>query len=191
VNNKAAYTITDQIALLKQREMLFKDEARAYGCLKNISYYRLKGYWWDTQSDISLHRFQSGTYFEDIMERYDFDRKLRLILLEGVLCFYSLLTSQSYFFLFSLQSANLRFGVKKRRMPYPRITSGVIQIRCLPASNRKREAQNHPACNINRGIPAFAGMTRFGMNTCTKRYRASFFEVLSGIIDSNRNTVGF
>jgi abortive infection bacteriophage resistance protein len=84
MNNKVAYTITDQIALLKQRGMLFKDEVQAYDSLKNISYYRLKGYWWDMQSDISLHLFQPDTYFEDIIERYDFDRKLRLILFEGV-----------------------------------------------------------------------------------------------------------
>jgi abortive infection bacteriophage resistance protein len=84
MNNKVAYTITDQIALLKQRGMFFKDEGQAYDSLKNISYYRLKGYWWDMQRDISLHLFQPGTYFENIMERYDFDRKLRLILFEGI-----------------------------------------------------------------------------------------------------------
>ena len=64
--------------------MLFKDEAQAYNRLKNISYYRLKGYWWDTQSDTLLHTFQSNTYFEDILERYDFDRKLRKILFGGI-----------------------------------------------------------------------------------------------------------
>jgi len=36
--NKSAYTITDQIALLKQRGMLFKDETKAYNQLKQISY---------------------------------------------------------------------------------------------------------------------------------------------------------
>ncbi|MDR1895247.1 MAG: Abi family protein [Prevotellaceae bacterium] len=82
--NKVAYNITDQIALLKQRGMLFKDETQAYDCLKNISYYRLKGYWWDTQSNVSSHLFQPCTYFEDIMERYDFDRQLRLILFDGI-----------------------------------------------------------------------------------------------------------
>ena len=82
--NKPAYTILDQIALLKQRGMLFKDETQAFDRLKNISYYRLKGYWWDAQSDISLHTFQPNTYFEDILARYDFDRKLRQILFGGI-----------------------------------------------------------------------------------------------------------
>ena len=36
------------------------------------------------QSDSVSHLFQSGVYFEDIIERYDFDRKLRLILFGGI-----------------------------------------------------------------------------------------------------------
>jgi abortive infection bacteriophage resistance protein len=64
--------------------MLFKDEAQAHVLLKNISYYRLKGYWWDMQRDKNLHTFHSGVYFEDIVERYDFDRRLRIILFEAI-----------------------------------------------------------------------------------------------------------
>lgn len=82
--NKSAYTVADQVALLKQRGMLFRDEAKAYDRLKDISYYRLKGYWWNMQNDTTQHLFQPGTYFEDILERYDFDRKLRLILFGGI-----------------------------------------------------------------------------------------------------------
>ena len=82
--NKPAYTISDQIALLKQRGMAFRNEAQAHDLLKNISYYRLKGYWWDTQLDAIQHTFQPGTCFEDIMERYDFDRKLRQILFGSI-----------------------------------------------------------------------------------------------------------
>ena len=82
--NKPTYTISDQIALLKQRGMLFKYEAKAFDRLKNISYYRLKGYWWDAQSDTLLHTFQSNTFFEDILARYDFDRILRRILFGGI-----------------------------------------------------------------------------------------------------------
>jgi len=82
--SKPAYTISDQIALLKERGMTFRNEAQAYDFLKNISYYRLKGYWWDTQIGTTQHTFQPGTCFEDIMERYDFDRQLRQILFGGI-----------------------------------------------------------------------------------------------------------
>jgi abortive infection bacteriophage resistance protein len=82
--NKPAISISNQIALLKQRGMLFKDEAAAINFLQNISYYRLKGYWWDMQADKTLHTFQNNTYFEDIIERYNFDRHLRLILFDAI-----------------------------------------------------------------------------------------------------------
>lgn len=39
--NKPAYTVANQIALLKQRGMLFRYEANAPHFLENISYYRL------------------------------------------------------------------------------------------------------------------------------------------------------
>ena len=64
--------------------MTFRNETQAHDLLKNISYYRLKGYWWDAQLDPIQHSFQSGTCFEDIIERYDFDRKLRQILFGSI-----------------------------------------------------------------------------------------------------------
>ena len=82
--NKPAYTINDQISLLKQRGMLFRNETQASECLRNISYYRLKGYWWDMQHDYSQHVFKPDTYFEDVIERYEFDRQLRLILFDAI-----------------------------------------------------------------------------------------------------------
>jgi hypothetical protein len=82
--NKTPYTIADQITLLKQRGMLFNDEQSAHHFLENISYYRLKGYWWDMQDDVTTHTFKPNTYFEDIIDRYYFDRRLRLILFDAI-----------------------------------------------------------------------------------------------------------
>lgn len=82
--NKPAYSIADQIALLKQRGMLFRHEASAHHFLINISYYRLKGYWWDQQSDFANHTFKPDTYFEDVIDHYNFDRHLRLILFDAI-----------------------------------------------------------------------------------------------------------
>ena len=84
MQTKKAYTITEQIDILKLRGMLFRDEAQAIKLLENISYYRLKGYWWDMQDDYKLHTLKANTYFEDIIERYNFDRHLRLILFEAI-----------------------------------------------------------------------------------------------------------
>jgi abortive infection bacteriophage resistance protein len=64
--------------------MIFKDESLSYERLQNISYYRLKGYWWEEQKDRTRHLFRPGTCFENILERYDFDYQLRLILFSGI-----------------------------------------------------------------------------------------------------------
>ncbi|MCV9389141.1 Abi family protein [Reichenbachiella ulvae] len=64
--------------------MRFRNEAEAPHFLQYISYYRLKGYWWDTQSDRVAHTFQDNIFFEDIIERYNFDRHLRLILFDAI-----------------------------------------------------------------------------------------------------------
>ena len=82
--NKTPYSIADQIALLKQRGMLFNDEQSAHHFLENISYYRLKGYWWDMQENVTTHFLKPDTYFEDVIERYNFDRRLRLILFDAI-----------------------------------------------------------------------------------------------------------
>lgn len=64
--------------------MRFKDETIAASYLKNISYYRLKGYWWDMQTDFRQHTLKPDTWFEDIIDRYNFDRHLRLILFDAI-----------------------------------------------------------------------------------------------------------
>lgn len=64
--------------------MNFKDEVSASHFLSNISYYRLKGYWWDMQNDLQQHIFKADTYFEDVIDRYNFDRHLRLILFDAI-----------------------------------------------------------------------------------------------------------
>lgn len=53
--------------------MLFKDETAAKEVLKRVSYYRLKGDWWDMQSDKTQHVFIPNSYFEDVVEKYEFD----------------------------------------------------------------------------------------------------------------------
>jgi len=60
--------------------MHFRNEAAAKEILRNVSYYRLKGYWWEMQSDKTNHLFSPHSYFEDVVEKYEFDRELRLIL---------------------------------------------------------------------------------------------------------------
>jgi abortive infection bacteriophage resistance protein len=82
--NKPARTLQQQIELLKSRGLTFRNENVAIEKLSTISYYRLKGYWWDMQSDLQNHKFANNAVFEDIIERYHFDKKLRQILFDAI-----------------------------------------------------------------------------------------------------------
>ena len=82
--NKVSRTITEQITLLKSRGMLMKDEQTAAFYLGHISYFHLKAYWWDMQTDRINHIFAPNSYFEDAIARYNFDRQLRLILFDAI-----------------------------------------------------------------------------------------------------------
>ncbi len=52
--------------------------------LNHISYYRLKGYWWDMQTDKVKHIFCKNANFKDVITRYLFDKELRLILFDAI-----------------------------------------------------------------------------------------------------------
>lgn len=64
--------------------MFFRDKDFAVDSLKRISYFQLKAYWWDMQRDPVNHIFNNGCYFEDVIERYEFDKALRKILFTAI-----------------------------------------------------------------------------------------------------------
>ena len=82
--NKDSRSIQEQIDLLKHRGMIIEDENFARLHLSHISYYRLKGYWWDMQKDKNQHIFIEETRFENVISRYLFDKELRLILFDAI-----------------------------------------------------------------------------------------------------------
>ena len=60
------------------------DEDMAKLWLSQISYYRLKGYWWDMRKGGSGRRFLPQSAFETVLERYYFDKALQLILFDAI-----------------------------------------------------------------------------------------------------------
>lgn len=65
--------------------MLFKDEKKASHYLSNISYYRLRAYTYPFQDNTKQdHPFIKPIYFEDIIDLYVFDRKLRLLVFDAL-----------------------------------------------------------------------------------------------------------
>lgn len=80
---KPPLTITDQIALLTKRGMIVTDHDFASHHLQHINYYRLRAYWLPFEQDTRNHTFNPGTRFEDVIDLYTFDRRLRLLLLNA------------------------------------------------------------------------------------------------------------
>jgi abortive infection bacteriophage resistance protein len=65
---------------LKARGLTFTDEASAESILSDISYYRLRAYTYPFQDNTKPdHPFSIKVTFEEIIELYKFDRKLRQI----------------------------------------------------------------------------------------------------------------
>ena len=77
--NKQPISIKDQIQLLELRGLNFTDKSFAEHFLAHVSYYRLAGYWWPLQSDKINHTFKANSQFTTVVDLYNFDRELRLI----------------------------------------------------------------------------------------------------------------
>lgn len=72
----------DQLDLLKQRGLVVDGNDQALHALKNIGYYRLSGYLYpfrQTQNDKKLSTFIENTQFDDVLNLYQFDRKLKML----------------------------------------------------------------------------------------------------------------
>jgi len=82
--NKPPLTIPDQISALKDKGLIIDDEVYAASCLSNISYYRLRAYTYPFQDNTDPnHPFIDEVTFEEIIELYKFDHKLRLLLFDA------------------------------------------------------------------------------------------------------------
>ncbi len=81
---KKALTYSEQVALLRSRGMVVDDDAETEFYLRHLNYYRLSAYWLPFEEDHSTHRFLPGTNFRQVLDRYVFDRELRLLVLDAM-----------------------------------------------------------------------------------------------------------
>ena len=81
--NQNPRTIQQQIAILKSRGMAFSDENLATSYLTRISYFRLKYYWTD-MIDVATGHFSDDAIFDTVIQRYEFDKRLRSILFAAI-----------------------------------------------------------------------------------------------------------
>lgn len=82
--NKQIQTFSSQISILKQRGMLIADESAAEVWLRKVSYYRMSGYWYPLLADRQNHIFKMGSTFEQACMLYDFDSRLRQMVLSYI-----------------------------------------------------------------------------------------------------------
>jgi abortive infection bacteriophage resistance protein len=87
--NKQPSTVDQQIVLLRNRGMAIPDDALAARYLATIGYYRLSAYWLPFEESPALgqtrsKRFLPGTEFAAVVAIYVFDRRLRVLLMEGL-----------------------------------------------------------------------------------------------------------
>lgn len=80
---KPPLPIDDQITLLISRGLDIEDRDRAAHYLYHLNYYRLSGYMLPFQEGAD-HHFRTGTTFEQVLNLYLFDRKLRLLLMDAI-----------------------------------------------------------------------------------------------------------
>lgn len=79
--NKPAICVKEQIELLKSRGLIIADENFAERILSNITYYRLSAYMKYFQVN---NRFSKNTTFDDIVNLYNFDKELKLLIFEYI-----------------------------------------------------------------------------------------------------------
>ncbi|MBF0097886.1 MAG: Abi family protein [Magnetococcales bacterium] len=82
--SEPATTFDEQLDKLISRGMVILDRNAALHHLRHINYYRLSGYWYDFESDHETHAFVAGVTFDEVINLYMFDKKLRLLLLNAI-----------------------------------------------------------------------------------------------------------
>ncbi len=81
---KPPLSTSEHIKQLKRRGLAISDEGKTAQYFNNIGYYRLSAYFIPFEQINDHHQFKPGIQFEDILDLYIFDRKLRLIVIEGI-----------------------------------------------------------------------------------------------------------
>lgn len=76
---KSFKTYADQVCILKDRGMIIDDPQMAKTILSTINYYRLSGYWYPFMDKSHSHFIQKIS-FQDILELYNYDMRLRMYL---------------------------------------------------------------------------------------------------------------
>jgi abortive infection bacteriophage resistance protein len=84
---KSSLTFTQQAQRLIARGLIVENPQDLENYLSQVNYYRLSGYWYVFKQEnpyTGEESFKPGTTFEMVRDRYEFDRRLRLLLLDAI-----------------------------------------------------------------------------------------------------------
>lgn len=88
IYTKPPTTLNQQLQLLKDRGLLIDDDELAHFHLRTTNYYRLSAYWYPfrkiEQDSVISDDFEEGTHFRDVIGLYEFDRRLRLQVMDAI-----------------------------------------------------------------------------------------------------------
>jgi len=82
--DKPPLTLDEQLTQLERRGMTVRDRDHALQALKHLNYYRLCAYWLPFEADHDTHTFAAAADFDRVLELYDFDRQLRLLIMDAI-----------------------------------------------------------------------------------------------------------
>ena len=87
--SKPPLNIPDQLQQLRDRGLLVGSDDLALNALELIGYYRLSAYWLffeepPAPGETRSHRFKPGSRFEQVIELYDRDRLIRLLVIDAI-----------------------------------------------------------------------------------------------------------
>jgi abortive infection bacteriophage resistance protein len=86
---KPHLTVAEQLELLRSRGLALDEPEHAARWLHMVGYYRLSGYWYpyrliNPDAPGRLDTFLAGTRFDHVTALYDFDRRLKLHVLDAI-----------------------------------------------------------------------------------------------------------
>lgn len=83
--HKKFLSVSEQLTLLKERGLQIENDERAKDYLKHIGYFRLSAYFYPLlQTPKDQHLYKAGSTFNQVLDMYRFDRKLRLLLFNEI-----------------------------------------------------------------------------------------------------------
>lgn len=78
---KPPTTFKEQVELYKSRKLYFEDSEYTEKILQRVNYYRLSAYGLTLKDPLIIDEYVAGTSFNKMLSLYEFDRRLRLLLL--------------------------------------------------------------------------------------------------------------